>query len=68
MHTSIVTSILGGVAGLLMSVSAPAAGTLKIGVIEPLSGPVAAIGRDTLNGFKSSSRFPDRWRRSDATP
>ena len=39
-------------AGLFLSVTVQAAGTLKIGLIEPLSGPVAAIGRDTLNGFK----------------
>ena len=48
--------ILAGLAGLLaaasMSFAASAAETIKIGLIEPLSGPVAAVGRDALQSFE----------------
>ncbi len=34
------------------SVVAKAEDTVKIGLIEPFSGPIAAVGRDTLEGFE----------------
>ena len=48
--------IMAGFAGLvaagLVSFSAAAAETIKIGLIEPLSGPIAAVGNDALQAFE----------------
>ncbi len=48
--------IMAGFAGLvaagLASFSAAAAETIKIGLIEPLSGPIAAVGNDALQAFE----------------
>ncbi len=48
--------IMAGFAGLvvagLASFSATAAETIKIGLIEPLSGPIAAVGNDALQAFE----------------
>ncbi|MFQ5827762.1 MAG: branched-chain amino acid ABC transporter substrate-binding protein [Candidatus Methylomirabilia bacterium] len=38
--------------GAVVSQPAGAAETIKLGLIEPYSGPVAAVGRDTLEGFE----------------
>ncbi len=43
--------IAGAVAAGLMSVSALAAETIRIGLIEPLSGPIAAVGSEALDNF-----------------
>lgn len=42
--------------GLAMT-AAKAEDTIKIGLIEPFSGPVAAVGRDTLEGFEYYARY-----------
>ncbi len=48
--------IMAGFAGLvaagLVSFSANAAETIRIGLIEPLSGPIAAVGNDALQAFE----------------
>ncbi|MEE8506017.1 MAG: ABC transporter substrate-binding protein [Kiloniellales bacterium] len=43
--------ITGAVAAGLMSVSALAAENIRIGLIEPLSGPIAAVGAEALDNF-----------------
>ena len=45
-------ALLGATAAALMSASAWAAETIKIGLIEPFSGPIAAIGKDVLEGYE----------------
>ena len=59
--------IMAGFAGLvaagLVSFSAAAAETIKIGLIEPLSGRIAAVGNDALQGFEfNAARVDDRGR------
>jgi branched-chain amino acid transport system substrate-binding protein len=44
--------LLGATAAALMSASASAAEPIKIGLIEPYSGPIAAIGKDSLEGYE----------------
>jgi branched-chain amino acid transport system substrate-binding protein len=47
--------ILGAVAlavGVIVSPAHAAENTIKIALIEPYSGPIAAVGRDTLEGFQ----------------
>ena len=43
--------ITGAVVAGLMSVSALAAENIRIGLIEPLSGPIAAVGAEALDNF-----------------
>ncbi len=38
--------------GAVLAGAAQAAETIKIGLIEPMSGPIAAVGRDTLFAFE----------------
>ncbi len=49
---SFITGFVGVLVAATVSFSASAAETVKLGLIEPLSGPVAAVGRDTLQGFE----------------
>jgi branched-chain amino acid transport system substrate-binding protein len=42
---------LAAIAGALLSISTAAAGDLRIGFIGTLSGPLAAMGQDQLDGF-----------------
>ncbi|MDP6516550.1 MAG: branched-chain amino acid ABC transporter substrate-binding protein [Alphaproteobacteria bacterium] len=45
-------SLVGLAAAALVSLGVNAAEPVKIGLIEPFSGPIAAVGRDTLEGFE----------------
>ena len=48
----VVAAVLFLISGGIASITYAADDTIKIALIEPLSGPVAAVGRDTLEGFQ----------------
>jgi len=45
-------TLAGSAVALVMTLPAAADESIKLGLIEPLSGPIAAIGQDTLDGYK----------------
>ncbi len=44
-------ALLGSTVALAMALPAAADESIKLGLIEPFSGPIAAIGKDTLDGY-----------------
>jgi len=50
--TGVVAAVLSFIIGGAASVTQAADDTIKIALIEPLSGPVAAVGRDSLEAFE----------------
>lgn len=50
--TGVAAAILSLIVGGAASITQAAEDTIKIALIEPLSGPIAAVGRDTLEAFE----------------